>query len=793
MQFSENWLRSLVNPPLSSAELGHLLTMAGLELEEMNSAAAEFSKVVVAKVLTVEKHPNADKLSLCTVNAGGETLQIVCGAPNVAPGLKVPCALIGAELKSTDGVFEIKKAKMRGVESFGMLCSAKELGISEDSSGLMVLAGDAPIGADLRRTLALDDKIFTLKLTPNRADCLSLKGLAREVAALTHAPLSLPAIEAVPTQHQKTRAVVLDAPELCPRYCGRIVSGVNAAAPTPEWMKQRLERSGIRSISAIVDVTNYVLLEQGQPMHAFDNAKLEGAIHVRLPKSGEQLKLLNEQTIIPAADAVLIADEARALALGGIMGGDASGVTTGTTEIFLESAYFAPEAIAGKARELGFSSDASFRFERGVDFSQQRAALERATQLVLEICGGQPGPLVEAVSEAHLPERAPVKLRLARAAKVIGIDLGRERIEKLLRGLHLDVQAEADGFLVTPPPHRFDMEIEADLIEEIARIHGYDNIPAPAPTARLAMMPQSESSRSAMQVRRQVAERDYQEVVNFSFVEAAWEADFCGNIAPLTLANPIASQLSVMRISMIGGLINTLRFNLNRRTQRVRVFELGRCFLQEAAATQIPGIAQPLRLAALAAGPALPEQWGAPARNVDFFDLKADVEALFPAGSLQFEKAAHPALHPGRSANILRAGKVIGILGELHPLWVQKYETGTAPVVFEIEFASLQEQTLPVYKTVSRFPVVVRDLAFVVTQSGVVQTLVDALWQEAPAIVKEIKLFDLYQGKGLEQGKKSLAFRIVMQDTEKTLADVEVDAAIAQLIAAADKNGASLR
>ncbi|MBI4998267.1 MAG: phenylalanine--tRNA ligase subunit beta, partial [Rhodocyclales bacterium] len=484
MQFPESWLRALVNPPLSTDELCHLLTMAGLEVEERRAAAADFSGVVVARVLSTEKHPDADKLKLCQVDTGEHgVLQIVCGAPNVAPGMVAPCALVGAKLPG----IEIRKAKVRGVESFGMMCSARELGMSEDHGGLLALPDDAPVGTDIRQYLNLDDTLITLKLTPNRADCLSLTGIAREVAALTGAPLTLPAIEPVAAVNQDTRGIVLDAPDACPRYCGRIVRGVNAKAPTPDWMKQRIERCGIRAISALVDVTNYVMLELGQPLHAFDDAELSGAIHVRYPKAGEQLLLLNEQTVTPTADTALIADEAKPLALAGIMGGEHSGIADSTKDLFLECAFFTPTAIAGKARALGFSSDASHRYERGVDFELQRRAIERATQLIVDLCGGQPGPVTEAVSAAHLPARQPVRLRSARAVKVLGIPLSADQIGKLLAGLGTKIGRQGEGeqtsFIVTPPSHRFDMEIEEDLIEDLARIHGYDNIPAASPRA----------------------------------------------------------------------------------------------------------------------------------------------------------------------------------------------------------------------------------------------------------------------------------------------------------------------
>jgi len=793
MQFSESWLRSLVNPPLSTAELCHLLTMAGLEVEECRPAGADFAGVVVARILSAEKHPNADRLRLCRVDAGAHgELQIVCGAPNAAAGLVVPCALVGAKLPG----IEIKKAKVRGIESFGMLCSARELGLSDDHGGLFVLPAAAPLGQDVREALDLNDNLITLKLTPNRADCLSLVGIAREVAALTGAPLTLPAIEPVPATHADSRAVVLDAPAACPRYCGRIVRGVNAAAPTPEWMRRRLERSGLRSISAIVDVTNYVMLELGQPLHAFDNGLLEGAIHVRYPRDGEQLLLLNGQTVTPTADTALIADEKKVLALAGIMGGEHSGINDATTDFFLEAAFFAPDAIAGKARALGFSSDASYRYERGVDFELQRRAIERATQLIVTLCGGAStccGPVVEAVSQEHLPQRPAVRLRPQRVARLLGIAFTDVQIEKLLAGLGLDCRRDGDAFLVTPPAYRFDIAIEADLIEELARLHGYDNIPAPAPTARLAMLAQPETQRTPMQLRRRVAERDFHEVVTYSFVPADWEADFAANGTPLRLANPIASQMGVMRSTLIGGLVGVLVTNLRRQSTRVRLFELGRCFLADAG--EETGYRQPQRLALLAAGPALPEQWGAAERAVDFYDLKGDLEALLAPRRLRFAPATHPALHPGRCARVLlEDGSDIGVLGELHPRWQQKYELGGPVVVAEIALAPLLAVPLLAYAEVSRLPAVVRDIALVVSQDCAAATLAAALRAAAPEWVREIRLFDVYQGAGLAADRKSLAFRVTMQDTRKTLADSDADAALAALLAAASACcGAELR
>lgn len=797
MQFSESWLRSLCNPPLDTEALCHVLTMAGLEVEEVKTVAPEFSGVFVAQVLTVEKHPDADKLNLCSVDAGqGRLLHIVCGAPNVAAGLKVPCAVVGARLPGMD----IKQAKVRGIESFGMLCSSRELGLADDNSGLLVLPEEAVVGENIRTCLDLDDQLITIKLTPNRADCLSLLGIARELSALTGAPLILPVphdAAPVAASHQDQRTIILDAPAACPRYCGRILRGVNAQARTPGWIKQRIERSGIRSISAVVDITNYVMLELGQPLHAFDDAKLVGAIHVRYPQPDERLLLLNGQEIQPKPDMLLIADEQRALALAGVMGGEPSSVTAASTDIFLESAFFAPASIVGKARTLGFSSDASHRYERGVDFNLPRLAIERATALILACGGGQAGSITEAVSPEHLPCRSPVVLRPARATKVLGIDVTPERAAALLRGLGLSVAQEGDHLVVTPPSFRFDIEIEEDLIEEIARLHGYDNIPSVPPVAQAAMMPAAEFSRGPMQIRQAIAQRDYHEIVTYSFVDAAWEADFSSataNTQPIILANPIASNMSVMRSTLVGGLVDTLVTNRKRQTERVRLFELGRCFFRTSNSAPVPGFDQPLRVAGLAAGFAAPEQWGVSARRVDFYDVKADVEVLFSPQELSFEPVIHPALHPGRSARVMLNHQPVGVLGELHPRWVEKYSLGQAPVVFELELAALLMIPPTEYTEVSRLPTVIRDLALVVPQTQASSAVRNALLAAAPALVRDIMLFDVYQGKGLNENQKSLAFHIVMQDTQRTLEDAEIEDVVAKLLVVAQNDfGASLR
>jgi phenylalanyl-tRNA synthetase beta chain len=778
MKFSESWLRSFVDPVCSGRDFSHLLTMAGLEVEEEQAVAPAFSGVVVGHVLAVHKHPGADRLNVCRVDVGsGEALMIVCGAANAVAGIKVPCALPGAELP---GDFRIKVSTVRGVESSGMLCSARELGIAEESDGLLLLTADARVGEDIRRHLDLDDRLLTLKLTPNRADCLSLEGIAREVAALTGSPARFINVEDSEVTISARRAVMLDAPEACPRYCGRVIAGVDARATTPAWMQRRLARSGIRPVSALVDITNYVMLEMGQPLHAFDNGRLEGVVHARMAQPAEKITLLNEQTLELQTDVLLIADDQRPVAMAGIMGDEDTGITLATTEVFLESAFFAPRAIAGRTRRYGFVSDASHRFERGVDFAGTRRALERATRLVLDICGGQAGPVSEAL--ASLPERRPVRVRPARVVRILGLPLTAERIGELFVRLGLPFVREGEDFIVTPPSYRFDIEIEEDLIEEIVRLHGYENVPSRAPLALLSMLPQTEAARPVSRIRHLLADCDYQEVINFAFVEEAWEADFAGNARPIWLANPIASQMSVMRSTLIGGLVANVASNLRRKQNRIRLFETGRCFFRDGQSNPVAGFRQPWKVTALAYGTALPEQWGCSARHVDFFDVKGDLERLLLPLAATFEKAVHPALHPGRSARVLAAGNVIGFVGELHPQWQQKYELPLAPVLFELDLDALTVANLPHYTEVSRQPTVVRDMAIVVDHALELKPLVDALAAHCPAIIRDIRLFDVYAGRGVGVGKKSLAFRIVMQDTQKTLLEAEVDAAMQQLL-----------
>jgi len=797
MLFPESWLRSFVDPQMTTDELSHALTMAGLEVEGLKPAAPATSKIVVGRVLEVVKHPDADKLNVCQVDAGtGATLNIVCGAPNVAPGIKVPVALVGAQLPPAEeggAPFAIKLSKLRGVESQGMLCSARELKLSEDHSGLLILPEDTPIGQDIRETLNLDDTIFEIKLTPNKADCLSVFGVARETSAITGAPLKALEIKPVVAKLSETLPVKISAPDLCGRFSGRVIRGVNARAKTPQWMVERLERSGQRSISALVDISNYVMLELGRPSHVFDLDKIHGGIDVRWGRRGETLKLLNGNTVELDESVGVIADDQHVESLAGIMGGDSTAVSLDTTNIYLEAAFWWPDSIRGRARKYNFSTDAAHRFERGVDYATTVEHLERISQLILDICGGEAGPVDDQI--VNIPQRAPVKMRVARANRIIGVQISADEIAQIFTRLGLAFEHDGDVFSVTPPPYRFDIEIEEDLIEEVARIYGFEKIPARPPVATSEMLRTNETQRSIHTIRHALAARDYAETVNFSFVDAEWEQDFAGNDNPVRLLNPIASQMSVMRTTLFGSLISVLRSNLNRRADRVRVFEAGRVFLHDpsikAGELTVEGFAQPKMVGGLAYGPVLDEQWGAASRAVDFFDVKGDVEALFAPALARFVKAEHPALHPGRSARIEVEGRAVGWIGELHPRWMQKYDLPQAPILFEIQADALMQRALPSPTEVSKFPPVRRDIAVVVEQKIEVQALLDemqkALSEDACKTVQRVALFDEFRPKsntsgGLAATEKSLAFRVTLQDTGGTLQDETVDLAIKTLV-----------
>ena len=784
MQFSEQWLREYTNPAIDTEALSHLLTMAGLEVEGLDGVGAEFTKVVIAEIISAEKHPDADRLQLLKVNIGAaEPLQIVCGASNARVGIKAPCALVGAVLPG----FEIKQAKVRGVESFGMMCSEKELGLAAESAGILELPADALVGQDIREFLGLNDKLFTLKLTPNRSDCLSLVGIAREVAALTGAELALPNAESVKATIADSKAVSVADKESCAIYSGRLVKGVNAQATTPAWMVRRLERSGLHSISAIVDITNYVLLELGQPMHAFDAAKLSGDINVRWASQGEEIALLNQQSVKLDKDMLVIADNSGAIAFAGVMGGASTAVSDSTQDIFLESAFFTPDTIAGKGRRFGISTDSSYRFERGVDYGRTLQALERATALVLEICGGQASP-VTAVN-GTLPVRAPTKLRMVKLNSILGITLEESLVAKLFDQLGFDYELKAGVFEVSPPSYRFDIEREEDLIEEIARLHGYDNIPAIAPVADLRMLPDSEGRAARHVFQDALVANDYQEVVTYSFVDESWERDLLANANPIKLKNPIASNLSVMRSSIWGGLLDVLVYNLNRQQTRVRLFEIGATYHHAANNTY----AETTRISGLAYGDAVPEQWGEAARSVDFYDVKADVDTL-TFGRADYVAAEHPALHPGQSAKVVLDGKAIGWIGKLHPKWQQHYQLPKGAVLFELDFAALQQRKVPTYAEVSKFPPIRRDMAVLVDEKISVGELLNAMQDANVEFVTEIGLFDVYRGKGIAENQKSLAFYVLMQDNQKSLIDADADKVMASLLDIVQKKfGAELR
>jgi len=811
MQFSESWLRQYVNPSLDSDALGHAMTMAGLEVEEQHTVAPAFTKIVIAQILSAEQHPDADRLRVCKVDAGtGQELQIVCGAPNARAGIKIPCAMVGAELPPAEAggkPFMIKIGKLRGVESQGMLCSGRELGLGDDHEGILELPADAPVGKDIREYLDLDDQIFVIKLTPNKADCLSLIGMAREVSAITGAALCAPKWTPSTVSIQDKRKVTVESKELCGRFAGRVICGVNPQAKTPEWIVQRLSRAGQRSISALVDLSNYVMLEMGQPTHVFDIDKLNGDITVRWAKPGETLELLNGQTVTlqgpdsagKIQDAGVVADQSGPVALAGIMGGNHCAVSNDTQNIYVEAAYWLPSAIQGRARRFNFSTDAAHRFERGVDPQNTVHCLEYLSALIIEVCGGQAGPVDD--QALNVPERKPVKMRLARAEKVIGIPLTKDVVAEVFKRLGFEFKQEGDVFVVTPPSYRFDIEIEEDLIEEVARMYGFENIPDQPPVASLKMSAKAEAKRGVHLVRQRFALQGYQEAVNFGFTDleseqrltAATEKDI------IAVLNPIASQFGVMRSTLWGGLLNNLKANLNRGAGRVRLFETGRVFKRDLSVQEgdgkVAGFHQPQKIGGLAYGSFVPEQWANVTRAVDFFDVKGDLERVLDPIHFLTEAAQHPALHPGRSAKVLlRLGKdtiSIGWIGELHPGLQQTYELPQAPVLFELDINTICELGLPVPEELSKFPAVQRDLALVVKQSVSAQSLLDAMETSKQNFVRNIELFDEFKPKAgsssMADDEKSLAFRVTLLNPNETLQDPQIDAVMAALLGAVEK------
>lgn len=793
MQFPESWLREFCNPPLSTAELADTLTMAGLEVEELRPVAPPFSQVVVGEIREVVQHPDADRLRVCQVDVGqGALLNIVCGAPNARVGIKVPCALVGAELPpAEDGKpFVIKLGKLRGVESQGMLCSARELKLSDDQGGLLELQANAVLGQDIRAHLNLDDTLFTLKLTPNLAHCLSVYGVAREVAALTGAPLKAPPVETAPVSHQESLSVQVSAPDLCGRFSGRVVRAINARASTPSWMVDRLARCGQRSVNVLVDISNYVMFEAGQPSHIFDLDKVQGALDVRWGRSGEQLKLLNGNTVTVDDQVGVISDAKQVESLAGIMGGDATAVSDDTQNIYIEAAFWWPKAIAGRSRRFNFSTDAGHRFERGVDPSQTVAQVERITSLILAICGGQAGPVGD--QQVNVPVPKPVTLRVARAARVIGMPLTTDDCLGALQRLGLPVVEQAGVLTVTPPSYRFDLQIEEDLIEEVARMVGYNQLPTTPPLAPITARVRPEARRSPFAVRRMLAERGYLETINFSFVEERWEHELAGNTNPIRLLNPIASQMSVMRSSLLGSLLQVLKFNLDRKADRVRVFELGRVFLRspetQNSDTTVEGFDQPMHVAGLAYGAASGLQWGDKPEPVNYFDVKGDVEALLAPVKAHFDAAEHPALHPGRCARISIAGVPVGYVGELHPKWRQQYGLALPPVLFELALDAVLARKVPAFSPVTRFQVVERDIAVTVVEA-VTHAQIMAAVHSAPGAtaLKQAVLFDVYRPKqasaGLAIGEKSLAIRLTLGSDDATMTEGQIELVVQSVLA----------
>nr|VFJ48687.1 MAG: phenylalanyl-tRNA synthetase beta subunit [Candidatus Kentron sp. DK] len=792
MKFSEKWLREWVDPPISTEELAAQLTGAGLEVDAMEPVAPPLEGVVVGKVLSVAPHPNADRLTVCAVDVGAESpLDVVCGAPNVREGLLAPVAPVGARL--ADGG-KMKRSKIRGRESAGMLCSARELGLAESAEGLMELPPDAPVGAALSSYLALDDVAIEIDLTPNRGDCLSIAGIAREVGVLNRCPVSPPAIAETAAAIPDGFPVQLESPADCPRYVGRVIRNIDVRAQTPVWMRERLRRAGVRPIHPVVDVTNYVLLELGQPMHAFDLDTLADTIRVRRADQGETLLLLDGTKVTLDADTLVIADAHRPVALAGIMGGEETAVTDGTRHVFLESAFFTPRALAGQARRYGLHTDSSHRFERGVDWTLQRTAMERATALLRDVAGGEPGPVIEVVSSADLPRPAPVLLRQSRLQRLLGVPFDADTVSDILARLGMEiVDGEAAGngmgtWRVIPPGFRFDIALEADLIEEVARVAGYDNIPAGRPALPLVSRDAGEAMVPLARMRRTLVERDYREAITYSFVDPALLSLLDPDASSLTLQNPISSEMAVMRTTLLPGLVQAVMHNLRRQRSRVRLFESGLVFNRK----QDGALIQERALGGIATGEVFAEQWGMPDRDLDFFDVKSDVEALLSltgwAEECRFVRlpdGAFPAgaLHPGQSALIERAGRPVGWLGNLHPRIVRELKLAENTLVFQLNPAELESGTLPAYTPLSKFPAVRRDVALIVGDHISCDSIAGCIRHAATGVLKNVIVFDEYRGKSIGAGKKSLALGLLFQDSSRTLLDAEIDGLVTDIMA----------
>ena len=779
MKFSEAWLREWVNPPVDTWELADQLSMAGLEVDAIEPVAGQFEGVVVGAVVAKARHPNADKLSLCQVDVGsGENLQIICGAPNVAAGQRVPVALVGARLP---GDFRIKRAKLRGVESVGMICSAAELGLAESSTGILALPGDAPVGQDFRTWLGLEDHAIDVDLTPDRGDCLSLLGIAREVGVINRCPVTRPDTAPVPASHADQFPVRLEAPAACPRYVCRIVRGIDPGAVTPLWLQERLRRSDLRSISPVVDVTNYVMLELGQPMHGFDLRQLDTEIRVRMAEAGEKLLMLDGSELALRDDTLVIADASKVVAIAGIMGGEHSGVADDTTDILLESAFFAPTAIIGKARSYGMHTDASHRFERGVDPQLQVRAMERATRLLIDIAGGEAGPLVEVASEAHIAPRPEILLRRERVARVLGLEIADDTIADILARLEMRVEPDPQGWRVTAPSCRFDIAIEEDLIEEVGRIYGYTEIPTHRSSAATVMKGRPETAFDLSRARQLLVDRDYQEVVTYSFISPEMHDLLDPGHATVKLSNPISADMSVMRTSLWPGLLQTARYNQSRQQGRIRIFETGLRFVQEQGE-----ITQDPMLAGLVTGSRDPEQWGEVTRPVDFFDLKGDLEALLALGgcgdAFTFIPDNHPSLHPGQAARVERGGETVGWIGMLNPAIEEQAGLAGNTFLFEIRLDEKLDGRLPAFRPLSRYPSIRRDIAVVVDQEVTFGRLEALVRAAAPETLKQILIFDVYTGDKVDSGRKSLALGLILQESSHTLTDEEVDGIVERIL-----------
>ncbi|HNV79094.1 MAG TPA: phenylalanine--tRNA ligase subunit beta [Thermomonas sp.] len=778
MKFSENWLRQHVKTSATRDELAATLTAIGLEVEEMTVLGDALDGVVVARIVECAKHPEADKLQVCQVDAGAlGVLQIVCGAPNARPGLVAPLATIGTKI----GDLTIKAAKLRGVESNGMLCSAKELGIDADASGLLELPADAPVGAPLADYLGLPDARIELKLTPNRADCFGVHGIAFDVAAATGCDVEPLDTAPVPAAHDAVLPVELNAGADAPRFVGRVLHGVDARAATPVWMAERLRRSGVRPVSFLVDVTQYLMLELGQPMHAYDRDLLQGPIGVRAARDGETLTLLNGSDATVGPQFLVITDADRAVGLAGVMGGEDTKVSSATRNVFLEAAHFAPSAIIGRSRKLGLHTDAGHRFERGVDPELPRIAVERATRLIMDVAGGTPGPVIEAVLPEHLPRPQPIELRRARLARVLGTHVADAEVARILSALGLSVETTTDGWRVTAPARRFDLAIEEDLVEEIARIHGYDAIPTTLPGGATRLVSPSETRSSEHDARRQLVARDYLEAINYAFVDADLLATWQLADGGVALANPLSAELGVMRTRLLPGLVAALGRNAARQQSRIRLFEIGKTF---AASSDAP--IETRRIAAVAGGDAAAEQWGEAARKLDFHDIKGDLDSLaaLSGATLEYRASTPPFAHPGRSADVYRDGACIGWIGQLHPRLQQALDLDADVYGFELALDALQARALPRATGLSKYPSVRRDLAFVVPERVSWDAMRATAKHAAGEVLRELRLFDRYAGKGVENGFKSLAMALILQDESRTLIDRDVDAVVADVVAA---------